>query len=260
VKRLLSALVATTAILLIAAAPVGAKAGEGPVTVMVMKHLCNADIKDRADFQAIIDAADSPAAALAGTVLACPTVVNPGDDTSDGVKSDAADFSFTVEDANGVQNMPANTAPGKLCESDLGIDADGDGNIEDDVCLDVSHYEFEGLANGNITVTETDPPSGYAFGELLTTPPAVAANNDADSISSVDHKTGVIKLDTTADEDGMIMLHIYNFQTMPDTATELAPDQMPISAAVLGALALFGGFALLMGVKRQRSAAAQTAR
>lgn len=256
-KRVISAFIATAFVLLSVVAPVGAAGGERTVTIMVMKHLCNPDVKNRADFHAIIDGAASPAAALAATVLACPTVVNPGDDTSNGVKSDAAAFSFTVTDANGDHEMPSNTAPGKLCESDLNVDANGNGKIEADVCLDVSHYEFKDLADGPVTVTETQPPAGYSFGELLTTPPAVAANNDADSIVSVDHKAGVIKLDTTADEDGMIMLHVYNFQNqMPDTAVEAAPDQMPLAAGLLVALGVAGAAGLWFTAAARRRAQA----
>ncbi len=223
-KRTVFALLATAALVL-SAAPFALAAGgaEGHATVMVMKHACNPDVNNLDDFNAIIDAAAGPVEALAATVLACPAVVNPGDDTSDnGIKADAAQFSFTVADAAGTNELPENSMAAKLCESDLNVDADGDGEFSTEVCLDISHYVFEGLENGPVTVTETDPPAGYRFGEVLFTPTEIDDNNDADSLVSVDRDAGVIELDTTADEDGMVMLHVYNFENeQPDSATAL---------------------------------------
>ncbi len=247
-----------TAALVLVLAPTALAAGGGQdtVTVSIMKHACNPDVENRSDFQAIVDGADGPIAALAATVLACPTVVNPGDETTDGVKADAAAFSFELEDESGVQQMPANTMAAKLCETDLGLDADGDGNISEDVCLDISHYSFEGVTNGRVTITETDPPSGSAFGELLFTPTEVDGNNDAATLVSVDHGAGVIELDTTADEDGAVMLHVYNFeQQMPDSATEApaAGGNGGLLAMLALALAAGAGVALATRMNRRKA-------
>ncbi|CAN5572552.1 hypothetical protein BH23CHL7_BH23CHL7_10460 [soil metagenome] len=247
-----------TAVLALVVAPAAlAAGGQDTVTVAVMKHACNPDVENRADFQAIVDQADGPIAALAATVLACPTVVNTGDETTDGVKADAADFSFQVEDENGVHQMPGNTMAAKLCETRLGLDADGDGKITDNVCLDISHYVFEGVANGRVTVTETQPPAGSTFGQLLFTPVEVDGNNDADSLVSVDHGAGVIELDTTADEDGVIMLHVYNFQEqMPDSSTVTPAGPAGDNTALLLVLALAAvGAAVFLatGLNRRKS-------
>jgi hypothetical protein len=258
-KRLVTSALAMAALLLVVAVPAAMAegTGHGGVTVMVMKHACNPDVKNVQDFNAIKESADGPVAALAATVLACPTIVNPGDETSDGVKGEATSFAFTVADAEGTHELPGNTEPGKLCETDLGLDADGDGNISEDVCLDVSHYVFD-VADGPVTVTESQPPAGYAFGELLFTPTEIDGNNDAASVVSIDRDAGVIELDTTNDEDGMIMLHVYNFQTttMPDTATEAAPAS-PISGPGLLMLATAAaGFAALWfigGLRRRET-------
>lgn len=255
--RFTPAVLATAALLLFAAAPVaiGAGGGEGTVTVMVMKHACNPDVQNLDDFNAIVEGAESPVAALAATVLACPAVVNPGDDTSDGVKADAADFSFTVEDAAGTNDLPAESIAAKLCESDLGLDANGDGNVSEDVCLDISHYAFEGLTNGPITITETQPPDGYRFGEVLFTPSEIDDNNDADSLVSVDREAGVIELDTTADEDGMVMLHVYNFQNeIPDsaTATETVTENGSLDVSLVLALAVAGAFGVWFSTTLRR--------
>lgn len=260
-KRMVFALLATAALLLTAVPFVGAAGGghddADGVTIMVMKHACDPEqVRNLDEFNAIIEAAESPVAALAGTVLACPTVVNPGDETTDGVKSDAAEFSFSVEDANGTQQLPANTTAAKLCESDLQLDANGDGKVaEPDVCLDISHYVFEGVANGPITVTETQPPAGSRFGELLFTPTEIDDNNDADSLVSLDRQAGVIELDTTADEDGAVMLHVYNFETeMPDSAmaTEAgaaSPINLGLLFSLVGAAAF--GLWLTVGLRRR---------
>ncbi|MDP8904083.1 MAG: hypothetical protein M3N29_01990 [Chloroflexota bacterium] len=247
--RLITAVLASTVLLLVAAAPAALAddAGDGTVTVMVMKHACNEDVRSLEDFNEIKESADGPVAALAATVVACPTIVNPGDETSNGVKGEAASFSFTLEDEEGTHELPADTEPAKLCESDLGLDADGDGNISKDVCLDTTHYVFEGVVNGEVTVTETEPPAGFEFGELLFTPTEVNGNNDADSLVSIDRNAGVIRLDTTADDDGMIMLHIYNFEKqMPDTAT--AADTATENARLSGGLLLAFGLAAGVGL------------
>lgn len=257
-KKFLTTVFATAALALVLAPAALAEGGHGggqeTVTVSIMKHACNPDVDNRSDFQAIIDGADSPIAALAATVLACPAVVNPGDETSTGIKADAADFSFQLEDESGVQQMPANTMAAQLCESDLGLDADGDGTPnETDVCLDISHYVFEGLSNGRVTVTETAPPAGSAFGELLFTPTDIDGNNDADSLVSVDHSAGVIELDTTADEDGSIMLHVYNFeQEMPDSATEAPAGGDNGGLLVMLALALAAGAGVALATRMNR--------
>ena len=257
-KRLVPALLIVGSFLL-SAVPAVMAAGETGVTVMVMKHACNPDVKNLDDFNAIIEGAENPVAALAATVLACPAVVNPGDDSTDGVKADPADFSFTVEDSAGSNDMPGNSMAAKLCESDLGLDANGDGTAGDPkVCLDISHYSFEGLENGPITVTETQPPAGYEFGTVLFTPTEIDNNNDADSLASLDRDAGVIELDTSADEDGMVMLHVYNFEKqMPDTATasgiDSTNDVFPI-VSVLLLLGVAGAFGLWLttGLSRSR--------
>ncbi len=252
-KRLVPTLLATAALLVFSAGPLSAAAGDETVTVAVMKHACNPDVQNLDAFNAIIEGADGPVAALAATVLACPTIVNPGDDTTNGVKSDPAEFEFSVEDANGVQQLPDNTMAAKLCESDLKLDADGDGKIETTVCLDISHYVFEGLANGTVTVTEDQPPAGSSFGELLFTPTELDGNNDADSLVNIDRDAGVIELDTTADEDGVVMLHVYNFQgQLPPSSTAAPTTTQAVDAGLLIGLALAAGVGIWMAIGLRR--------
>lgn len=238
-------LFAALAALALSVAPVAADAGDDQM-IMVMKHACSADIQSEADFEAVElagEGATNPVAALVNTVLACPTVVNPGDSTSDGIKADAAGFTFTVESSAGEATPAADTTALKLCESDLELDANGDGNISDDVCLDVSHRAHTGVSGGPVTVTETDAPDGFRFGTLRLTPTEIDGNNDAASL--VAFADGVIELDTTDDEDGMVMLHVYNFaDDMPDSSTALGTDSQP-TIPVAPLLALTGVIALL---------------
>ena len=221
-KRTVLTLAAAFGLALAVAAPVAADAGEA-IDIMVMKHACGPEIQSEADFEAVeAKGGGNPVFALANTVLACPTIANPGDEQSPGaVAGDPADFTFTVTDSAGttVSSDDAEFAPAKLCEADIQLDANGDGTIAADVCLDISHYMFTGLVSGEITVEETSPPSGHRYGTLRFTPTELGENNDAESlVSAVTDEP--IQLDTSGDTDNSVMLHVYNFQTaMPGTDT-----------------------------------------
>ena len=85
------------------------------------------------------------------------------------------------------------------------------------------------------------------FGTMLFTPSELDGNNDANTLGSVDVPSATIVLDTTADEDAMLMLHIYNFDTgeeasMPDAAME--QPAVPSALVLLGLLAMVSGGAL----------------
>ena len=241
-KRLLL-LLTVPAMLALSSAPVAA--ADGNVTVSVMSHYCSSDIRSESDFRAVeAKGGGNPVAALVQTVLACPTAVNPGDASSDGIKSDPKDFSFSVRSSGNTTRMPGNSAAAKLCESDVKLDANGDGRISGDVCLDISHYMFEPVQSGNVTVTE-DPDPNFRFGTLRFTPPVIDKNNDQQSLETFGG--GTIRLNTANDADGKIMLHVYNFQGMADTATS-PTDQGDRSAPPVGVLLLagvLGGLAFL---------------
>jgi Prealbumin-like fold domain len=187
---------------------------EETVSVSIMKHLC-ADVANVADFVAIEAAAtaasDNPFAALAATVLACPTIVLTGDvPTAGAVTGGNVDFDFSVVDADGTKMLSVDGAfmGGQLCESDIDlilVDNDADD------CLDTSHYSFEAV-NGTVTITETAAPAAHRFGTLRFTPGSGDEAALQGTIASVE-ASGVIQLDTTVDADGSIMLHVYNFTT-----------------------------------------------
>jgi hypothetical protein len=186
------------------------------VEVSIMKHLC-ADVATVAEFEAIEAAAaeENPENALAplvATVLACPTIVLTGDVPTDGaVSGGAIDFEFSVQDADGTQLMSEDGMfmQGALCETDVNLDADGDGEITSDVCLDVSHYSFE-VVDGLVVITETDAPDAHRFGTIRFTPGSDDADALVGTITSVE-ASGRITLDTRADADDTVMVHVYNF-------------------------------------------------
>lgn len=184
--------------------------------VMVMKHICNNDIKTLADFEALEKGKD-PVNALVSTVLACPTTGLPGDAAVAGtVASPRANFDFEVAGSDYPENLEdANFMPLKLCETDLNLDADGNGTIASSTCLDVSHYEFMDVVaeDGMITVEETDSPAGTSFGTVRFTPSELDQNNDKQALDDINVDEGKITLDMRDDKDGMVMLHVYNFPT-----------------------------------------------
>jgi len=249
VKRPLLSIAAAIGLLLALVPPIAADSGDA-LTIMVMKHACAASIQTEADFKAVEAKGEgNPVHVLAQTVLACPTTAMPGDAQSPGaIAADPSEFEFTVTDSAGtsVSSDDATFMAAKLCETDVELDANGDGTIAADVCLDTSHYVFTGLVSGEVTVEETSPPSGREFGTLRFTPTELQENNDEASLvgSMTDEP---IKLDTSGDTDDMVMLHVYNFKSsMPatDTVESAAPDSpspfIPITlllAAIAGAAA-----------------------
>lgn len=265
-RRLLVTIIGAGMLLGLAIMPVAAAGSDQPGTVVVMKHLCNADIQSEEDFVAVENAGAGGQAGgegtlpgLVATVLACPTIVTTADAPTDGaIASDPADFDFTVTDASGAEyslSADGMFMAGALCESDIDLDADGSGSIDEDVCLDVSMYGFTPVAEGAVTVTETTAPGDSRFGTVRFTP------------ASTDEKTLVggianpLQLDTTLDEtvdepplpledyqDNVTVLHVYNFvgaEQMPNASME-APvnNTLPLTMLVFGTLLASAGAAV----------------
>ena len=248
----------------------GENGGEGDmVTVSIMKHLCN-DVSTVPEFEAVEDAGaggqpggDGTIPGLVATVLACPTIVLTGDVPTEGaITNGNVDFDFTVIDADGTQLLSEDGMfeQAALCEDDVNLDADGDGSIEADVCLDTSHYMFE-VVDGTVVITETQDPEGSTgLGTIRFTPGSEDETALKTSIDAVE-ATGVIRLDTskaseTALSDGMIMIHAYNFAAagegpaqgtrggnpagtggLPNTAAALVSESMPPALLALFAIA-----------------------
>lgn len=257
-RRVLLTLVSIGMLLGLAVMPAAAADAGEPAMVMVMKHLCDESIQSEADFEAVeARAATNPETpmdvpslgATAETVLACPVVVQPGDtQTPDAIGAGQQAFDFTITDADGTtQALTADsTFSGEngfdtpvedfACESDIGYDADRSGSIDEDVCLDFSNYAFANVVEGAVSVTETSAPEGTRFGTVRLTPPELS---DDAAIGLSFSANGEITFDSSADDDEMVMLHVYNFvgAQMPDAAME-APGSNPSLPLVLVAFGI----------------------
>ncbi len=211
--------------------------GNPAYTVHVMKHLCNPNIKNIQDFEAL-EAGRTPVAALANTVLNCPTTGLVGDAAVAGtVASPRTTYNFTVKGKNQstMSMQDQDFMAHKLCESDIGVDVDANGAIASTTCLDISHYEFMVLADdGRIDVRETMPPSGFKFGTVRFTPTVLNGNNDQDALVSTNTSQGLLKLNMTNDTDGSIMLHVYNFRTNATTTPPNNPPNTPPNTPPMG--------------------------
>jgi hypothetical protein len=205
------------------------------VTIRVMKHVCSAQHVQNVDDFESVDLNGDGETQFVDKVLACPTVVEPGDEYADGTfhLDDRQDFNFEIEGANGdVQGMDEATFEQRqVCESEegsedadattgvVGADVTGDGDQDD--CLDTSLYRYDGVADGEVTVTETDSPGVTEAGALEFTPQALNPNDDADTLLEEENEVfaddSSIELDTTRDEDGAITLHVYDFAECPTT-------------------------------------------
>ena len=273
-RKLLVTLVGTGMLLGLAVLPAAGAAPGEPAMVGVMKHLCDESIQSEADFQAVEAKAatneETPMGvpslgSTAETVLACPVVVLTGDSqTPDAIGAGQADFDFTLEAAGASQTLTADTTftgdngfdtpvEDFACESDIAYDANRNGTIEEDVCLDFSAYTFADVPEGPVTVTETSAPEGTRFGTVRLTPPELS--DDAAIGLSFD-ATGKITFDSSADGDEMVMLHVYNFvgeASMPNAAMDVpsSNSSLPLLIVAFGTLLAAAGAAVV--VRRTRS-------
>ena len=217
----------------------GGNGGSG--TVSVMKHVCPSNIKSKADFDAL--------GSFLKKVLTCPVITREGDQGTGAANAGQANFDFSVAAGGMTQRISsAKFMPAKLCETDVNADANGNGKIEADVCVDVSHYVYSGVPQGSVRITEIMPPAGHRFGSIEFTP------NSGDEKSLVSFGGGVIRLNTANDND--VMVHVYNFKTGP------MPSQMPDTGVADGAtgmlalvalVTLIAGLALTAGARRRRT-------
>lgn len=274
-RRTTISLFGAAALVAMIAMPAAAAHGDEP-TVVVMQHQCNADIQSEADFVAVENegaggqaGGEGTLPGLVATVLACPVVFLPDDTGTGGIAAEPTEFEYTIEDADGAAydlSSDGMFMPMQLCESDIALDADGSGEVDEDVCLDVSMYMFSPVAEGAVTVTQTSAPGDTRFGTIRFTP---ASTDDLALLSAAG---GVIELDTTADtqvaepplpldeyNDDVVVAHVYNFvgasaTEMPTTATDVPAAGTSLPLTLLGATALIGtAAAAAFVVARQRS-------
>jgi hypothetical protein len=171
-------------------------------TLVIMKHVCGADVNSVNDFDALGDFSDK--------LAACPVTVLPGDTPSGAVGADASDFAFSVYDLTDTPKAIADAVfvQNQLCEDDLATDVDGDGTIEQDACFDASSYRFDNVMRGNVIVVET-AASGTRFGDIEFTPAVLGVNNDEETVMLI--TDGTVQLDTSLDDDSTTVLHVFNF-------------------------------------------------
>jgi len=244
----------------------GASAGE-PAMVMVMKHLCDESIQSEADFMELeakaatneLTPMDIPSpGATAETVLACPVVVLTGDtQTPDAIGSGTQDFDFTVEDSEGTtQTLTTDTTfSGEngfdtpvedfACESDIAYDANRNGTIDEDVCLDFSSYSFGNVVEGEVTVDEIEAPPSARFGTVRLSPPSVT---DDEAIDLEFTSDGVMTFDSSLDDDEMVTLHVYNFVNVAGATATPAASELPDAALDGTGATGSNGFAILFGI------------
>jgi hypothetical protein len=276
VRPILS-LIGAGALVALVAFPAAAAHGGEP-TLVVMQHLCGPEIQSEADFVAVENegaggqaGGEGTLPGLVATVLACPTVFLPSDTGTGGIAADPTEFAYTVADGDGATyELGADSMfmAAELCESAIALDANGNGEVEDDVCLDVSMYEFAPVAEGGVTVTQTTAPGDTRFGTVRFTP----ASTDELALVTAG---ATMQLDTTADtqvddpplplaeyNDDVIVAHVYNFQNasgevtaeggMPNAATEApASSTLQMLLLVVGSLIAVAG-ATILATRRQR--------
>lgn len=216
-------------------------------TIMLMQHVCpSPDVKSESDLAAIEQAGGGGLVGAVRRMTACPTVSLHGDDPSDGLAGPPATFDFRIRGGLHAQTLrDATYERAKLCELDLALDISGDGRWTDDACLDSSHYVFEDVPIGRVSIQQTVPPPGTRFGALRFTPFQLDRNNDRDALVSV--ADGRIELDTRTDHDPVLMLHVYNVQLegaaqgrMPDSSTD---RPQPLTMTHLALALMVGGAA-----------------
>lgn len=176
--------------------------------VRIMKHVCPESIQTEAQFDALGSFLDK--------VLACPVITLPGDAGPTGAL-DADDpffdqfmaggetaFNFTVLAGGELQDLDETAfEPMALCEATIG---DIDGDTSNNACVEVSDYRFDGVAQGDVAINESETPDGFRFGSIEFTP----GSGDADSLVGFNATTGTVELDTSSDAD--VMVHVYNFE------------------------------------------------
>lgn len=242
----------------------------GEPQVVVMQHLCNADIQSNADFKAVEDkgAGGQPGGkgtlpGLVATVLACPTIVMNGQAATDGISGGQKAFDYTITDSAGANDKLSDGMfmAAKLCETDIDLDVNGDGKKSAATCLDVSMTGVSPIAEGAVSLTQT-APANTRFGTIRTTP----ASTDEKAVVSASN--GKIELDTSKDtqvaspplplaeyNDDVVVVHVYNFQNpagMSDTsmAQPSPTNNLPLLLAGFAALIAAGGAAFVTARRR----------
>ena len=215
-------------------------AGPERGTVMIMQHVCrSAAIRADSDIVAVEQrGGGGNVGAAVRRIMACPVVSLLADGPGEGLAGRPVKFDYRVTGADGRRQTLADARheAAKLCELDVAFDANGDGRWSDDVCLDNSHYVFDNVALGKVTVEQIVSPARTRFGTLRFTPVELDRNNDRDSLKS--YGSGRITLDTAADRNASVMLHIYNFRAVAPYEREMRDTSMQTEQLGVGPASL----------------------
>jgi len=224
-----------------------AQSSDEEVQINVMKHICAEGVDFVEEFDSVEGPDDGEETNFHDKVLECPTVVLPEDDYADHDDEEIVnfggkrDFDFVVSDDDGdTQDISeASFVNQKVTEQAVDVDVNGDGDRND--ALGTSHYAYSGVADGDVTVTETESPDGTQAGALEFTPQALQENNDAETLEEDMNEVfadddQAIELDTSADNDGVVTLHVYNFENDEVTDAELLRLLDEARVALLGLL------------------------
>ena len=102
------------------------------------------------------------------------------------------------------------------------------------------------MVEGQVTVDETEAPPGTRFGTVRLSPPELAPDEDAIGLEF--NSDGVMTFDSSADDDQMVTLHVYNFVNVAAATATPAASELP-DAAIDGIGATgSNGFAILFGI------------
>jgi hypothetical protein len=185
--------------------------------ITVISHLCGTGIDSRRTFDAIGD--------HWAKLNACPSIVRTGDAPApDSVTAGPMDFTVEVQPLGGTAKQLADATfdQRKVCEADLPVDING--NPNDNVCLDLSQYDFADVTQGAVTIRANKqlPPDSIFLG-ISTLP-----NSGDDAAVTGVGTSGTIKLDTTS--DGHVTIHVFYGPQPPATAVPPTATATPTKA------------------------------
>ena len=239
--------------------------------VMIMKHYCNADdsnpdttvdVRSEEEFMEVeAGGGGDEVIAVALTILACPVTLLPGDEpVPDTIAHFEEEFDFLVTDSTGATFTLADATFNQVhvCEADDGrspiVIGEVDGDTDTNVCVDFSFYSISGVAEGDVSVVETLGPGEHEFGTVRFTPAALDPDDDSRTLIDFSRETSTVNIDTSLDDDDMVMLHIYNFDTAAvagsptPTATPAASELPDAAVDATGLTGSSSSIAILFGI------------
>lgn len=177
-----------------------AKAAAVGTTIRIIKHVCDPTV--------LTSEFADPAFTDEQKLLECPVITLPADAPApdDVIRGEAAEFDFTLDDADDDGDTPLTLstdgvpATDQFCEEDVPIDVDGDDSVN--TCFDNSGYDLAAVPGTTIAAVET-PPAHQQLGAVVVD----AADPDAAATLGDDPNTFTIE----PGGDTEVTVHVYNF-------------------------------------------------